>query len=273
MDYTIDNSILKTYRKDIWSKFMKALKTYQLIEPNDRIAICISGGKDSMLMAKCFSMLTRFSEVPFEVEYLVMDPGYHVDNLQKIKDNAKRLQLPIKIFNTQIFAAVETIEKSPCYICARMRRGYLYQFAKDLGCNKIALGHHYDDVIETVLMNMFYAGEVRTMMPKLRSKNFEGMELIRPFYLVKEEAILRFQSYHQLDFLQCACRFSEMIEQSGEEHTSKRKEIKAFIRDYKKINPYLEGNIFHSVANVNLDKVIAYYDDEHSVNFLDTYHS
>lgn len=269
MKQNIENSVLKTYRRDIFSKFMKALKQYDMIQPNDKVAVCISGGKDSMLLALCFSMLTKFSKIPFTVEYIVMDPGYHPDNLQLIKENAKKLNLPIHIFETSIFDAVVTIEKNPCYLCARMRRGHLYNFAQQLGCNKIALGHHYDDVIETILMNIFYAGEIRTMMPKLHSKNFEGLELIRPLYLVKEEAIINWRDYNELTFLQCACKFT--AENGCDVKTSKRKEIKNLIHSYKQINPFLESNIFHSVENVNLDKIIRYYDDEHDVSFLDTY--
>ena len=271
MKQTIENSILKTYRKQIFSKFMKAISEYELIQENDVIAVCISGGKDSMLMAKCFDILSRFTAIPFEVKYLEMDPGYQDNNLEMIKENAKKLKLPIQIFNSQIFEVVENIDKNPCYLCARMRRGYLYRFAKELGCNKIALGHHYDDVIETILMNVFYAGEVRTMMPKLHSQNFEGMELIRPLYLVKEEDILHWKVYNELEFLQCACRFTADNDDHRKESTSKRKEIKELIAKYKKINPYIDSNIFHSVSNVNLDKVIAYYDDEKEVSFLDSY--
>lgn len=271
MKQTIENSILKTYRKQIFSKFMKAIRDYDLIQENDVIAVCISGGKDSMLMAKCFDILSRFTTTPFEVKYLVMDPGYHESNLEMIKENAKKLNLPIQIFSSQIFETVENIDKNPCYLCARMRRGYLYRFAQELGCNKIALGHHYDDVIETIVMNMFYAGEIRTMMPKLHSQNFEGMELIRPLYLMKEEDILHWKVYNELEFLQCACRFTADNDDNAKESTSKRKEIKELIAHYKKINPFIDSNIFHSVSNVNLDKVIAYYDDEKEVNFLDLY--
>lgn len=269
MKQNIENSLLKTYRKDIFSKFMKGLSEYDLIQPNDKIAVCISGGKDSMLLALCFSILSRFTTIPFDVEYIVMDPGYHPDNLQLIKDNAKTLHIPIRIYESKIFDAVVNIEKNPCYLCARMRRGHLYHYAQSLGCNKIALGHHYDDVIETALMSMFYAGEIRTMMPKLHAKNYEGMELIRPLYLVKEEAIISWKNYNNLEFLLCACKFT--AENSCEVKTSKRAEMKAFLKSYKQINPFIDSNIFHSMSNVNIDKVIRYYNDDKEVSFLDTY--
>lgn len=267
----MNNSLLKTYRKDVFSKFMKAIRDYKLIEEHDVIAVCISGGKDSMIMAKCFQLLARFSAIPFEVKYLVMDPGYSPANREMIVHNAKRLEIPIEIFDSKIFESVEHIEKNPCYLCARMRRGYLYRFAKELGCNKIALGHHYDDVIETTLMNLFYAGEVRTMMPKLHATNFKGMQLIRPLYLVREDDILAWKDYVGMEFLQCACRFTEDIEKADHEHSSKRKEVKQLVKELHQTNPYIESNIFHSMSNVNLDKVLAYYDDEHEVSFLDTY--
>lgn len=271
MKQTIENSILKTYRKQIFSKFMKAIREYDLIQANDVIAVCISGGKDSMLLAKCFDILSHFTTTPFQVKYLVMDPGYEKKNLDLIQANAKKLHLPIQIFRSQIFETVENIDKNPCYLCARMRRGYLYRFAKEMGCNKIALGHHYDDVIETIVMNMFYAGEIRTMMPKLHSKNFTGMELIRPLYFVKEEDILAWKVYNELEFLQCACHFTKENDNNHKESTSKRKEIKEMIATYKQVNPFIDSNIFHSVGNVNLDKVIGYYNDEEEVSFLDLY--
>lgn len=267
----IENSIQKTYRKEIWAKFMKAITIYDLIQPGDKIAVCISGGKDSMLLAKCFDILSRFTTTPFEVKYLVMDPGYNEANIELIKSNAKKLGLDITIFDSTIFEYVETQEKNPCYLCARMRRGYLYRFAKELGCNKIALGHHFDDAIETTMMNMFYAGEIKTMMPKLKATNFEGMELIRPLYLVKEEDIIRWRNYNELQFLDCACRFTSDLKHKPEKTSSKRKEIKTFIKEYKKINPFIDNNIFRSMSNVNLDKVLEYYDDSERVNFLDTY--
>lgn len=269
----IERSLQKTYRKEIWSKFMKAITIYDLIQPNDSIAVCISGGKDSMLMAKCFDILSRFTKTPFTVKYLVMNPGYKQENIDLIESNAKRLNIDITIKDAPIFDYVTTIENNPCYLCARMRRGYLYRYAKELGCNKIALGHHYDDVIETIMLNILYAGEIRTMMPKLHATNFEGMELIRPLYLVRETDIIRWKNYNELSFLQCACKFTEDLEYNPHETESKRKEIKQLIERYKQINPYVDVNIFNSVSNVNLDKVIEYYDDDMRVNFLDTYNN
>lgn len=268
----IERSLQKKYRKEIWSKFMKAITIYELIEPDDKIAVCISGGKDSMLMAKCFDILSRFTTIPFSVEYLVMNPGYQRVNLELIKHNAQRLGIKINIKDAPIFDYVTTLEGGPCYLCARMRRGYLYRYAKELGCNKIALGHHFDDVIETIVMNMFYAGEIKTMMPKLHATNFKGMQLIRPLYLVKEEDIIHWKNYNELDFLNCACKFTEDLTYNPEKTSSKRKEIKAFIAEYKKINPWIDSNIFNSISNVNLDKVIEYYsDDTGRVNFGQNY--
>lgn len=268
-----ERSIIKTYRKEIWSPFMKAITQYDLIQENDCIAVCISGGKDSILMAKCFQILSRFTKIPFTVKFLVMDPGYHIENLEKIKSNAALLGIDIIIKSAQIFDYVNTIEKSPCYLCARMRRGYLYRFAKEEGCNKIALGHHYNDVLETTLMNIFYSGEIRAMLPKLHSKNFEGMELIRPFYLVKERDIIRWRNHHDLSFLQCACRFTEELERRSNEKEkfSKRDEMKSLIAYLQKQNDSVESNIFRSMSNVNLDKVLGYYDDHQRVDFLDRY--
>ncbi|MFV0381253.1 MAG: tRNA 2-thiocytidine biosynthesis TtcA family protein [Breznakia sp.] len=267
----INNTILKTYRKDIWSKFMKAITTYDLLQEHDHIAVCISGGKDSMLLAKCFQLLQRFSKIDFLVSYVVMDPGYSKKNRQKIIHNAKYLDIPIHIFNSDIFDSVVNLEKNPCYVCARMRRGYLYHFAQTLGCNKIALGHHFDDVIETNVMNLFYAGEIRTMMPKLYAKNFIGMQLIRPFYLIQEKDIIRWQEHLHLDFLLCACKFTSNLELDRKEQNSKRKEVKQWIQKYSEMNPFLKRNIFKSMSNVNTDKVLRYYNDEEEVSFLDTY--
>lgn len=269
----LEHSLTKTYRKEIYSKFMKAITIYDLIQENDCIAVCISGGKDSMILAKCIQTLQRYSKVPFTAKYLVMNPGYNKENLQQIIDNAKMLDIPIEIEETQIFDYVHTISKNACYMCAKMRRGYLYRFAKERGCNKIALGHHYDDVIETTLMNMFYAGEIATMLPKLKSANFEGMELIRPFYLVKEQDIIRCRNYNELTFLQCACRFTEMIEKEKgtKEKTSKRDEMKQLVKHYREISPSVEQNLFRCMNNVNLDKVLGYHDDEKEVSFLDNY--
>lgn len=269
----IERSIIKKYRGEIWSPFMKALSEYDLIQENDCIAVCISGGKDSMLLAKCFQILSRFSKVAFTVKFLVMNPGYNAENLEKIKENAKHLDIPITIKSTEIFDVVHGMEKNACYVCARMRRGYLYRFAKEMGCNKIALGHHFDDVIETVMLNIFYAGEIRTMMPKLHSDNFEGMELIRPLYKVKEKDIIRWMEYAELSFLQCACRFTEVIEKEKgqKEKTSKRDEVKQLIKEYRKLNPDADNNIFRSMNNVNLDKVVSYKINNERVHFLDHY--
>ncbi len=275
MEYSveIENSIIKKFKKTIWNRFIKGIKEYQLIEENDKIAVCISGGKDSMLMAKCMQRLQRYSEVPFEVVYLVMDPGYNPINRQKIEENAKLLGLPIQIFETNIFDVVADIDDSPCYLCARMRRGYLYNHAKSLGCNKIALGHHFDDVIETILMGMLYGAQVQTMMPKLHSKNFEGMELIRPLYMVKEADIIAWKEYHDLQFIQCACRFTEnctMCDNGG--GGSKRQEIKMLIKKLRTIHPNVDISIFRSVENVNLDTIISYHRGKDVHHFLDTYH-
>lgn len=268
----VERSIIKTYKKEIWRKFTKAINEYEMIQDNDCIAVCISGGKDSMLLAKLFQELERHGKKNFEVRFLVMNPGYNEENYQKIIDNAKMLEVPITVFNTDIFEAVEDITDSPCYLCARMRRGHLYSKAKELGCNKIALGHHFDDVIETIVMGMFYGAQIQTMMPKLHSTNFEGMELIRPMYLIREEDIIRWRNYNKLEFIQCACRFTEQYEsQSNSDVTSKRAEIKELIAKLSENNPYIEKNIFRSVENVNLNTVIAYKKDGKRYNFLDTY--
>ncbi|MDE6521025.1 MAG: ATPase [Ruminococcus sp.] len=266
-------SLRKKFKKSIWCKFTKAINEYELIQPNDKIAVCISGGKDSMLMAKLFQELKRHDKFPFELVFLVMNPGYNEKNLQQIKYNAEILSIPIEIFESDIFGSVVHIEKNPCYICARMRRGYLYSKAKELGCNKIALGHHFDDVIETILMGMLYGGQIQTMMPKLHSTNFEGMELIRPMYLIRENDIKHWCCYNDLQFIQCACRFTETcsnIDENGQS-TSKRIETKHLIAELKKINPQVEKNIFRSVENVNLNTLIAYKDENGTHNFLDTY--
>lgn len=266
-------SLRKKFKKSIWCKFTKAINEYDLIQPNDRIAVCISGGKDSMIMAKLFQELKRHDKFPFELVFLVMNPGYNDKNLQQILYNAEILSVHIEIFNSDIFGSVFHIEKNPCYICARMRRGYLYSKAKELGCNKIALGHHFDDVIETILMGMLYGGQVQTMMPKLHSTNFEGMELIRPMYLVREADIKHWCSYNDLHFIQCACKFTETcsdIDDDGHS-VSKRMEVKNLIAELKKINPQVEKNIFRSVENVNLSTIIAYKDGNGTHNFLDKY--
>ena len=270
----VELSLRKKFKKNIWSKFAKAITTYELVKPGDRIAVCISGGKDSMLMAKCFQELKLHNKFEFEVKFLVMDPGYSPENRKVIEENAKSLGIPITIFESDIFESVFNVEKSPCYLCARMRRGHLYHFARELGCNKIALGHHYDDVIETILMGMLYGAQVQTMMPKLHSTNFEGMELIRPLYLVREDDIKAWRDYNGLHFIQCACKFTDTCTTcNNEENLSKRVEVKELIQRLKKVNPYVESNIFRSVENVNLDTVIAY--KQHGVrhHFLDTYDS
>ncbi len=268
----VEQSLRKRFKKTIWSKFAKAVNTYELIKPGDHIAVCISGGKDSMLMAKCFQEIKRHNKFEFEVEYLVMDPGYSPENRKVIENNAKKLNVPIKIFESDIFESVYHVEKSPCYLCARMRRGHLYNYAKELGCNKIALGHHYDDVIETILMGMLYGAQVQTMMPKLHSTNFEGMELIRPLYLVREDEIKAWRDYNHLHFIQCACKFTDTCTTcNNEENTSKRLEIKELIKTLKETNPYVEGNIFKSVENVNLNTVVAYKKDGVKHSFLEHY--
>ena len=267
----IEQSIRKKFKKSIWCKFTKAVREYELVKEGDKIAVCISGGKDSMLMAKLFQELQRHNRFPFEVTFLVMDPGYSKENRQIIENNAKKLHIPLTIFESDIFEAVLHVEKSPCYLCARMRRGHLYAKAKELGCNKIALGHHYDDVIETILMGMLYGAQVQTMMPKLHSTNFEGMELIRPLYLVRGDDIKKWRDYNDLHFLQCACKFTETCSIEGGDSSSKRMEIKHLIRDLKKTNPFVEGNIFKSVENVNLSTVIAYKQDGVKHHFLESY--
>ena len=246
----IERSIIKKFRKPIWNNFIGAVKEYQLISPGDKIAVCISGGKDSMLLAKCMQQLEKHSEVPFEAVYLVMDPGYNKKNRELIEYNARLMNIDIKIFESDIFDVTLRAGGSPCYLCARMRRGCLYSNAKSLGCNKIALGHHFNDVIETVLMSMMYSSEIKTMLPKLRSTNFEGMELIRPLYKVKEKDIIAFAKYNSLEFLQCACKFTE--ESTQKEDLSKRKEIKSLIEYIKTQNPEADDNIFRSLHNVNL---------------------
>lgn len=267
-----ERSIVKKFRKEIWRKFTKAINEYELIQDGDRIAVCISGGKDSMLMAKLFQELERHGKKNFEVVYLVMNPGYNELNYQTILNNAKLLEVPVTVFKTEIFDTVADITESPCYLCARMRRGYLYSKAKELGCNKIALGHHFDDVIETILMGMLYGAQIQTMMPKLHSTNFEGMELIRPLYLIREADIIKWMHYNELHFIQCACRFTENCAScGGTEKGSKRAEIKELIHELAERNPVIEKNIFRSVENVNLSTVIAYKQDGVTHHFLTTY--
>ena len=267
----VELSLRKKFKKSIWSKFTKAINTYELVKPGDKIAVCISGGKDSMLMAKCFQELKLHNKFEFEVKFLVMDPGYSEANRKVIEENAKSLNIPITIFESDIFESVFTVEKSPCYLCARMRRGHLYHFAQELGCNKIALGHHYDDVIETILMGMLYGAQVQTMMPKLHSTNFEGMELIRPLYLVREDDIKAWRDYNGLHFIQCACKFTDTCTTCNNENRSKRVEIKELIQTLKHVNPYVEVNIFKSVENVNLDTVVAWKQHGEKHHFLDAY--
>ena len=268
----VEQSLRKKFRKNIWCKFTKAINEYELVKPGDRIAVCISGGKDSMLMAKLFQELKVHNKFDFTVKFLVMDPGYSPENRKVIEDNARKLNVPIHIFESDIFDSVYNVEKSPCYLCARMRRGHLYSFAKELGCNKIALGHHYDDVIETILMGMLYGAQMQTMMPKLHSTNFEGMELIRPLYLIREDDIKAWRDYNGLHFIQCACKFTDTCTTcNNEENQSKRIEIKNLIASMKKTNPFVESNIFRSVENVNLDTLVAYKSNGVKHHFLDTY--
>ncbi len=270
----VERSIVKKFRKDIWRPYTRAINEYEMLQDGDKVAVCISGGKDSMLMAKLFQELERHGRKNFEVVFLVMNPGYNEVNYQTILDNAKLLHVPITVFENDIFDVVagDDIGGSPCYLCARMRRGYLYSKAKELGCNKIALGHHYDDVIETIVMGMLYGGQVQTMMPKLHSTNFEGMELIRPLYLVREEAIKHWRDYNHLHFIQCACRFTESCAScGGTEKGSKRAEIKELIAELAAKDPIIEKNIFRSVENVNLSTVIAYKKDGIKHHFLDDY--
>lgn len=268
----VEQSIRKKFRKKIWRMFAKAINTYDLVKESDKIAVCISGGKDSMLMAKLFQELKLHNKFEFEVKFLVMDPGYSPENRKVIEENARKLNIPITIYESDIFESVYNVEKSPCYLCARMRRGYLYKFAKDMGCNKIALGHHYDDVIETILMGMLYSGQVQTMMPKLHSTNYEGMELIRPLYLIREQDIKSWCRYNDLHFIQCACKFTDTCTTcNNEENRSKRVEIKELIKTLKQVNPYVEGNIFKSVENVSLEAIVAYKIDGVKHSFLETY--
>ena len=267
----IEQSIKKKFRKPIWRAFTRALNTYDLIQEGDKIAVCISGGKDSMLMAKLFQELKKHGKFQFETVFLVMNPGYNADNWKIIQDNAKLLGIPLTVFESDIFDTVATIEQNPCYLCARMRRGHLYAQAKALGCNKIALGHHFDDVIETILMGMLYSGKIETMMPKLHSQNFEGMELIRPMYLIKEDAVKAWRDYNGLQFIQCACRFTENCVSCGGGRGSKRDEMKELIAHFRKESDVIEKNIFKSVHNINLKTVIGYHKDDWTYNFLDDY--
>ena len=267
----IERSIIKKYRKTIWRPFTKALNEYQLIQEGDKVAVCISGGKDSMLLAKLIQEVQKHGKIHFEPVFLIMNPGYNEDNWNIIQDNAKLLGIPLTVFETNIFDTVAGIDRNPCYLCARMRRGYLYAKAKELGCNKIALGHHFDDVIETILMGMLYSGKVETMMPKLHSQHFEGMELIRPLYLVHEDAIKSWRDYNGLHFIQCACRFTENCVSCGGGRGSKRDEMKELIAQFRKTSDVIDTNIFNSVRNINLRTVIGYHKDDMTYNFLDDY--
>ena len=265
----VENSIHKKYSKPIWSKFIKAIKEYQMISPGDSIAVCISGGKDSVLLAKCMQHLHRVSDFPFDLKFIVMDPGYLPKNRELIESNMAALNIPVNIFETNIFNVVYNEKNNPCYLCSRMRRGNLYAFAKELGCNKIALGHHFDDAIETVLISVIYGSQVRGMMPKLHSDNFEGMELIRPLYLVRERDIVDWKDYNELRFLQCACRFTEAS--ANHEELSKRREIKAIIAKLEEGNPQVPSNIYKSIHNIKLDAVIGYTQDGVQHSFLENY--
>ena len=270
----IERSIIKQFRKEIWRPFVKGLQDYEMIKDGDKVAVCISGGKDSMLLAKCLQQLKRQSRTDFELEFIVMDPGYNPDNRKLIEDNAALMNIPVRIFDSDIFDIVVDVEQSPCYLCARMRRGYLYDRARSLGCNKIALGHHYDDVIETILMSMLYGGQVNTMMPKLHSTNFPGMELIRPLYFVKEGDILDWKDYNGLHFLQCACRFTEnctMCDNGG--GGSKRQETKILLRRLKRDNPNIENSIFRSIHAVALDTMPGYKSEGVEHSFLERFHA
>ena len=269
----IERSIIKKFRKELWNPFIVAIKRYELISPGDKIAVCISGGKDSMLMAKLMQELHRHTEVPFELVFLVMDPGYNEINRKKIEQNAELLKIPVTIFETNIFEVANSSEKSPCYLCARMRRGHLYSKARELGCNKIALGHHFNDVIETTVMGMFYGSQIQAMPPKLHSTNFKGMELIRPLYCIHEDDILAWKRYNDLEFIQCACRFTEnctMCDNGG--GGSKRQEVKILLRRLKRDSPNIEKSIFRSIHAVSLDTMVGYKTDGEEHTFLERYH-
>lgn len=267
----IEKSIIKKYRKEIWSRFVRAIKDYELINEGDKIMVCISGGKDSFLLAKCMQEIKRHGQVDFDVKYVCMNPGYSEKNLLMIMENAKTLNIPLEIFNSDVFEVAEKLaEENPCYMCARMRRGFLYSKAQKLGCNKIALGHHFDDVVETTLLSMFYGSEIKTMMPKLHSDNFEGLELIRPLYLVKERDIINWRNSNNLTFLNCACNFTERVSIEGD-RVSKRKEIKELIKKLREVNPNIDSNIFKSMDNVNLSCVLGTKRNGEYRSFLEDY--
>ena len=264
MQSDIERSIIKTYRKDIWRKFTKAVTIYDLIKDGDKIAVCISGGKDSFLLAKCMQEIKKHGKIKFDLEFIVMDPGYSKENLEKVKKNADLLGIPIKVYESTIFDSLKSMDvKSPCYMCARMRRGHLYKFAQDLGCNKIALGHHYNDVIETIMLGILYNGEIVSMLPKIKSKNFPGMELIRPLYLVRESAIINWLKYNELEFINCACPLKK--------EDSKRAEVKELIKKLRETNKFVEYNIFKSVENININQVMGYLKDNERYNYYDDY--
>ncbi len=260
----VERSIIKTYRKDIWRKFTKAVTIYDLIKDGDKIAVCISGGKDSFLLAKCMQEIKKHGKIKFDLEFIAMDPGYSKENLEKVKKNADLLGIPIKVYESTIFDSLKSMDvKSPCYMCARMRRGHLYKFAQDLGCNKIALGHHYNDVIETIMLGILYNGEIVSMLPKIKSKNFPGMELIRPLYLVRESAIINWLKYNELEFINCACPLKK--------EDSKRAEVKELIKKLRETNKFVEYNIFKSVENININQVMGYIDNDKRYNYYDDY--
>lgn len=261
----IERNLITIYRKNIWRRFIKGIKEFEMIKPNDKIAVCISGGKDSMLLAKCMQEFQKHNEVSFDLEFICMDPGYSIENLEQIKKNAYILNIPIKIFKSDIFECIEKMEDRICYLCARMRRGYLYKKAQSLGCNKIALGHHFDDVIETVLMGMFYGAQMQTMMPKLHSTNHQGMELIRPLYFVKEDDIIKWQKDNQLEFIKCACKIT------NKQNASKREEIKDLIKNLRNTYENIDINIYNSTKKINLSTIISYMKDGKEHNFLDDY--
>lgn len=267
----IEKSIIKKYRKEIWSRFVRAIKDYELINEGDKIMVCISGGKDSFLLAKCMQEIKRHGQVDFDVKYVCMNPGYSEKNLLLIMENAKTLNIPLEIFNSDVFEVAEKLaEENPCYMCARMRRGFLYSKAQELGCNKIALGHHFDDVVETTLLSMFYGSEIKTMMPKLHSDNFDGLELIRPLYLVKERDVINWRNSNNLTFLNCACKFTERVSIEGDK-VSKRKEIKELIKKLREVNPNIDSNIFKSMDNVNLSCVLGTKRNGEYRSFLEDY--
>lgn len=268
----IEKSLIKKFRKELWSEFTRSIRDYKLIEENDKIAVCVSGGKDSFLMAKLIQELIKHGKVKFEAIYMLMDPGYNKENMDLILKNAELLDVPLTIFKTDIFDAVASLEEgNPCYLCARMRRGHLYNKAKELGCNKIALAHHFDDVIETILLNMFYGGEYKTMLPKLHSKNFEGIDLIRPMYYIKESSVLAWMKYNDLKFINCACRFTEMCSIEENASNSKRLEMKKILSELRKINPNVDHNIFKSSDNVNINAILGYKDENKKHSFLDEF--